>query len=813
MSARSADTGPDWVALDAALDQALDMNESERDGFLASLDPALRAALDPLLRDALRADSFLEQAEAMLAPLVSAPEAVVEEGVRVGPYRIDALIGEGGMGRVYRAHRADGAFDQTVALKVVRQSLALAGTDVAARLRRERDFLATLDPPGIARLIDGGETSDGVPYLVTEFVDGAPITTWADAHALVVRDRVRLVAEVARAVDHAHRRFVVHRDLKPSNVLVTERDGAPRPVVLDFGIAKLLAEAEEGTGAFPLTRTGMRMLTPAYAAPELFDSTLGVTAAADVYGLGALLYELLTGARPHGDAPVVPVTEPTRPSQVVREARAQPTSSTGALARSLRGDLDVICLKALHPDPARRYPSAADLAVDLERHLDGRPVEARPDSLWYVAGRFARRNRAAVATGALALLFLVGGLASSLVSLDAERAAHAEAEAEARRATESVALLSDVFLESDPYHAGQDVTVREVLGTALDRVRTMSTPETRSRMLVMFGHLHNQWGEFSQSEDLYREAAQAASGGSVEQQAEARYGLGRSLGAQGRYREALSLFEQVYADLATEPDLVPLRFRVLRDVAWIQREQGNVQGAIRTAERAVEIGRALDEEETSLALYELASTLLAAGRADAALPFAQEVYDIDTRLFGRLHAESAHAIGLLGEVQYRLSHLDEAARLQSDALAIQRRALGRQHPYTAQAHVALARTLLAAGDARGGVAQADSALALAAGIRADSSLWQSVLGIRAAALNQAGRFVEAEQVAREGLGWVPQEDPADTVELDAHWALARLGQGRAVSPSLRATMEALDRSDPLLGRLYARLIQLQGGSR
>ena len=413
----------DWAAFDAALERALDLEDGARQAFLEGLDPDLSRAL----RDALAEDTMLDRRGDLIGSLgdpEATPDAAAFQGTRVGSWQVEGLIGEGGMGRVYRARRADGAYQQTAALKVVRQSLALAGADVSGRLRRERALLAGLEHPGIARLLDGGETPDGVPYLVTEFVDGQPITTYAQANDLGVAERVRLVAQTARAVDHAHRRFVVHRDLKPSNVLVAERDGATQPVVLDFGIAKLLDDAEDdGSGAFPLTRTGMRLLTPAYAAPELYEPTGSITAAADVYGLGALLYEMLTGQRPHGDgASGPPTTDPARPSKRVEDATGEAsTQPTGATSRALRGDLDTICLRALHPEPDRRYASAADLADDLEATLDGRPIAARRDSAGYVAGRFVRRNRALVGTAAVALAALIGGLGFSLMSLANER--------------------------------------------------------------------------------------------------------------------------------------------------------------------------------------------------------------------------------------------------------------------------------------------------------------------------------------------------------------------------------------------------------
>ena len=464
---------PSWHALDAALQRALDLDGADRQAYLAGLGLGLRERVEAMLRDALADDPLLDHPEQALGGLAAdRPAPRLGEGVRVGPYRIDGLVGEGGMGRVYRAHRADGAYQQTVALKVVRQSLALAGADVVARFRRERAALAALAHPHIARLLDGGETDDGVPYLVTEFVDGPPITEWAEARGLSVRDRVRLVSQVARAIDHAHRRLIVHRDLKPSNVLVAEHDGQPRPVVLDFGVAKLLDADPDGV----LTHHG-QPLTPAYAAPELYDPAAPVTTAVDVYGLGALLYELLTGGRPHAGVVGGAAHEPVRPSRAVADG----------CARALRGDLDTICLKALSPDPARRYATAADLAGDLDRHLGGRPVTARPDSLAYVLGRLARRHRTAVAAGAVALAALVGGLGASLVAFAGERQARAQAEAAAVRATEAATLLGNLFEAADPASSGGVTTIREALGDGLRQVSEVRSGLLRGHLLGVLG--------------------------------------------------------------------------------------------------------------------------------------------------------------------------------------------------------------------------------------------------------------------------------------------------------------------------------------
>ncbi len=315
-------------------------------------------------------------------------------GTRLGPYRVEAIAGHGGMGAVYRASRDDAEFHQRVAIKLVRA--AAESPDSLRRFRQERQILARLSHPNIARLLDGGSTHEGVPYLVMEFIEGEPITVWSNRQSLGVEERLRLFLRVCEAVEFAHRDLVVHRDLKPGNILVT-KDGTPK--LLDFGIAKLL---EPGAENEPATLTGL-VMTPEYASPERVRGE-PASVAADVYSLGLILYELLTGKKaqpmpsytPDTIATVVCQTEPAAP------ARLKP---------QLAGDLDHIVRMAIRKEPERRYASAGLLARDIQRHLEGRPVTARPDTLAYRSAKFVRRNRFAVVAGALIALTLAAGLA------------------------------------------------------------------------------------------------------------------------------------------------------------------------------------------------------------------------------------------------------------------------------------------------------------------------------------------------------------------------------------------------------------------
>jgi TolB-like protein len=402
------------------LDEALALDEAGRHAWLE------RAAQEhPDLATALR--EALLPAAAQLDPLMSLPKlAAVDQtsaagtsglkpGARVGPYELIRLLGTGGMAEVWLARRADGAFKREVALKLPMLARAPAGLE--ARFARERDILASLEHPHIARFYDAGVDPQGLPYLAMEYVQGASLTDWCDAHRLGIPERLGLFLQVLEAVQYAHEKSVIHRDLKPSNILVTE-SGQVR--LLDFGVARLL-EAEK-TDQLALTSVYGRALTPDYASPELLRGD-PIDARSDLYSLGVLLYELLTGTRPYrlrSAASIgaldqaIATLEVKKPSLQLEQASAANRASTvERLARDLRGDLDAVALKALAKDPAQRYPSAAGLGQDLRRHLEGKPIRARPARIAYRLGKFAGRNRAllAVIVAALAAILAVAGYA------------------------------------------------------------------------------------------------------------------------------------------------------------------------------------------------------------------------------------------------------------------------------------------------------------------------------------------------------------------------------------------------------------------
>jgi serine/threonine protein kinase/tetratricopeptide (TPR) repeat protein len=398
---------------------ALPLAGKEREAFLersCADDPELRTEVERLLAAHERAGDFISSPAVAVAS--GGGDEVSWVGRLVGPYRVIQEIGRGGMGAVYLAERADGQYEQRVALKVIKRGMDTE--QVLARFRAERQIVASLDHPNIARLLDGGSTDQGVPFFAMEYIEGEPIDAWASRRELSVDERLQLFLQVCGAVSYAHQRLVVHRDIKPLNILVTA-EGVPK--LLDFGIAKVL---HEGADEVTSTVTGMRLLTPEYASPEQVEGQHATTAS-DVYSLGVVLYELLTGRSPYRLRSRTPLdvveavrtTDPERPSAV---------GGTEKLRRRLRGDLDTILLTALRKEPARRYQSVEQFAGDVRRHLDGLPVRARPDTFGYRAGKFVRRNRVPVAAGILLALALLGGTVATAYQAQQARAAQARAE-------------------------------------------------------------------------------------------------------------------------------------------------------------------------------------------------------------------------------------------------------------------------------------------------------------------------------------------------------------------------------------------------
>jgi len=506
-----------WAEADRILAAAVDLPAADRAAFVRAEVPEPGEFRDLILRLVARLDDDEARVSSPSGDLVraafgearDADSADLTAGTAVGPYRVVERLARGGMATVYAADRADGAYRQRVALKVLRRGLDT--DDLVRRFRAERQILSSLAHPHIAKLLDGGSLPDGRPWLAMELVSGARITDHADARELGVTARLGLFLGVADAVQAAHRQLVVHRDIKPSNILV---DGEGRVRLLDFGIARLLDGEAEHTGA------GARALTPAYASPEQLAGGT-ITTATDVFQLGMLLRELLTGVGPSGGGG--PARDTTiRPSRLVHldagagvppaERARRRGSTVDRLSRALRGDLDRIVTKATREDPEDRYHSAGDLAADVRRFLRGEAVMAHPGSLAYRARKFTLRHRWAVLAASAALVVLAGYVATLVAQNNRVARERDRAEREARTAAEVTEFMVDLFHAADPDRAGgSGVTVRDLLGEGARRLREeqVGEPGVRGAMLSAIGRSYAQLGLYAEAEQELSHAVEA----------------------------------------------------------------------------------------------------------------------------------------------------------------------------------------------------------------------------------------------------------------------------------------------------------------
>jgi serine/threonine-protein kinase len=757
-----------WERVQALFGAALDRPKDDRAAFLDAAcpdDDALRRDVLSLLEADATAHSFLD---GVALDAVNLSDAFALDGQQIGPYRIIREIGQGGMGAVYLAERADGQFEQQVALKLIKR-----GMDSELILRRfehERQILARLQHPNIARLLGGGLTEDGRPYFAMEYVDGAPIDTYCDARQLSIDERLGLFTTVCKAVLYAHAKLVVHRDLKPENILVTQDEaGQPQVKLLDFGIAKLLEDPSEG-----LTRTGMAVMTPAYASPEQVRGEV-VSTSTDIYSLGVVLYELLTGVRPYDvasqssdAAQAIATVEPVRPSTVVKMATATDRrvsqargTQPGRLRRRLTGDLDVICLKALRKEPERRYGSVEAFADDLQRHRDGLPVLARSDAVSYRLRKFVLRHRTGVSIAAAAVLVVMTLVGYYTARLAQERDL---AQREAAKAQQVAGFLESIFETTDPSEArGETVTARELLDAGHARIAEdlQGQPLVRAPLLRTLGNVYRELGLFEEARPLLEEAValhRAAHGLRHPETASSQTALalvldeiGEREAAEALYREALvtrravlgpdhPLLSESLANLGyllqnqgldTEAEVLLRealtidRLHFAADHPYVATSMTRLARLLRQEERYDEAETLLrealaaqrrhyagDHPEVASTLRNLASLLRDTDRYEEAEVLYRETIAMRRRLYGDLHAEVGVALNSYAQLLRYQERLEQATAVTREYIAIAEHTYGPVHPEPAIGYYNLGLILRDAGDLRGAQRAFEQTLAI-----------------------------------------------------------------------------------------------------
>jgi eukaryotic-like serine/threonine-protein kinase len=602
-----------WKRADQLLQSALDVDPGRRDAFLLEAcggDSALLDEVRSLLTSHRRAGEFLETPAVELAARAIATKEEPSfsrslEGQLISHYRILNMIGRGGMGTVWLAERCDGRFE------------------------RKGAILGKLAHPQIAELIDAGLTSTGEPFLVLEYVEGQPIDGYCDRHKLSVNARIRLFLDVLSAVAHAHSNLIVHRDIKPSNVLV--RNDA-QVKLLDFGIAKVLADETSDGSATQLTLEGGAALTPKFAAPEQVTEGT-VTTATDIYALGVLLYLLLTGQHPAGPGSHSPAQlirtivdeEPRRASDSIASAPADAAANRGTtqekLRRQLRGDLDRIIAKAMKKNPAERYPSASAFAEDLERYLEHKPVLARPDSFGYRTAKFVRRNRVAVAVAATALAATLAGVTAILIQDRRVRVERDFAFREVTRAEQHDEFLD--FLLSDAAPSGKPFTVNDLLNRAKNIVEKQRSSPEQIELMDWIGADYMSQGQQTQAKLILENAYQLSRQSSDPAvRSLASCTLGWEMSHEEDLAKSDALIEEGLRELPDEPQYAIDRFNCLRYGAKISREKGESSESMRRMELAQQTLRAspLDTDTFEMVnSLDLASAYRDAGQQGKAL--------------------------------------------------------------------------------------------------------------------------------------------------------------------------------------------------
>ena len=710
-----------WLALSPYIDQALELSAADLEVWLRareSSEPQIAADLRRFLaaRSASLFASFLSGAA--VAPLNEAQFGKPDE--LIGNYRVLRELGHGGAAVVYLAERVDGHFEHQVALKILR--FGPEGGEARRHFAQERQILASLDHPAIARLIDGGITATGLPYLAMEYVEGMPIDRYCDEHRLPLDERLRLFVKVAEAIQYAHRRLIVHRDLKPSNILVA-RDGAVK--LLDFGIAKLL-EPDLMAHAAPPTRDVVRLMTPEYASPEQARGD-PITTATDIYQLGLLLYELLTGRAPYDLKGCKPIdalriiceSEPMAPSHAVDGSTATISDARASTAtrmrRQLRGDLDAVLLMALRKEPERRYTSAEQFTTDIVHHLQGRTVCAYKGKWIYGARKFVRRHTAGVLITVLvacAFALVITWYTTQLTNeRDRAEADRIQARRDAEVALQVSQFLASVFRGSSSRTVNPNTTARELLERGAERIERQlaDQPEIQGRLLNVIGDAYVQYESDDKAKALLDRALNLNTklfGPSSTEVADSKHSLARLALKRSEYDKARQLYEQA----------LDIRERKLgpQNVA------------------------------TADALNELAFTFYRLGDSQKAMSTSERAVDIYSKAVGKDDERMLNAMLVLAVALVDTDKLMRARTLQEQLIPRIERSMGSEHPYVARTSLNLANVKLELGEYQGVDALVRRAMAINQRIYGQDNthvaICMAVLGIY---FQETGRFQEA----------------------------------------------------------------------
>jgi serine/threonine-protein kinase len=804
-----------WRRIEELVLSALEFDSAQREEFLQGAcagDTALRAEVESFLAVQSEAQDFISSPAVAYAIGYLPREETVEQMTdhRLGPYKILRELGHGGMGVVYLAAREDDQFRQNVAIKLIKRGLDT--DDILRRFRNERQILASLNHPHIARLHDGGTSDDGRPYFVMEYVEGLPLLQYCNSQNLSIHQRLQLFQKICAAVQHAHQNLVIHRDLKPSNILVTHEGDVK---LLDFGVAKLL-DSDLTDGVIDQTRAAQRVMTPEYASPEQIRGE-HVTTATDVYSLGVLLYELLTGAKPYKLKDTTPEElsraiceeEPARPSAVGRHTdaemarRAKLTTEPSSLSPSapapassvsirqisscplpfspsqLRGDLDNIVLMALRKDPQRRYESAAAFSADIQRHLNGLSVIARKDTFKYRTSKYVRRNRLAVTAAAIILLSLLAGVVTTFWQARAA-ARQAQAAQRERIKAESInAVLEQMLNYSNPVfnspgNKGRETTMTDMLDETAKRLEGKefaNQPEVKAELERIISSSYYGQGRYDLGREHLREYGlleRALYGENHPRALTASADWAALLFNKGEMIEAEGLYRKVLPPMRVEQQRGNIKTAFLMDAltnfAYLRRTQGDPKEAEALFREALALGPQVPAElrySMGVTRSTLASTLADQGEFDEAIQTARAAV-AESRQQADKGAGLGFSLTVLGGFLVEQGNFAEADAALSEAETILRKLLHPSHlwlgdnlrnqslSYYRQDRFAEAQK------------KVDETLKIyleSFGVHYDN--YPTALITKALILNKTGRSKEAEVVLREAVKLRTESLPKD----------------------------------------------------
>jgi serine/threonine protein kinase/tetratricopeptide (TPR) repeat protein len=777
-----------WQKIQSLFEEIVDTPPAERAARLASSckdDAELRNSVESLLASDQRTE------DPLLNAIGEAAESLLEEhqdrllGTRIGPYRVMSILGHGGMSTVYRGERDDSQYQQTVAIKVLHH--AALHPRLRSRLHSERHILATLDHSSIARLIDSGDLQDGTPYLVMEHVDGESIDVYCDSRTLFVRERLELFVQVCTAVQYAHRNLVVHRDIKAGNIFVTG-DGTAK--LLDFGIAKLLAP-ESLSHTLPVTRLQERILTPENAAPE---QVLGrpITTATDIYSLGVLLYQLLTGRSPYRLLSysqlqlerAICMDDPARPSQMVISKlsgendadRSRISDRRGLSPQRLRarlsGDLDAIVAKAMRKEPDRRYPSVEAFADDVNRHLMGRPVLARQGDWRYNAAKFLRRHVLAVvgvAAVILGLIVIAGVTLWQNHRIELARDATAQ---ERDHAQQVSAFLVDVFSQADPFNAqGHEPTARELLDRGAQKILSNLSlqPEVRAQLLESIGLAYRRQGLSERAVPLLEQAVairreerplnKHRTAAALANLAQALTDGGHLISAEAYLQQALDMSRSGEDAPSRETGDILAQFG-----QFVLNAKSDPEAATKLSTEALSIYRAaIGNQNLSVAsaLNDLAAVAVWTGDFSLAERYQREAMTVFQATVSRNHPDHAMALANLGYILTQRGKYQEAEQVLNEALEIERNVFGANNQHVAQIESHLGILYDRQGESARAIQATQNAVRIASDkLGLSHYLTGYYLDALASLYSKANNLPAAESYARQALAVYAQALPA-----------------------------------------------------